>query len=243
MDRGPPPSLSLVKSGSQNENIFPHSGGEERRKKRENMTIQEAIDKANEGGYHIHGSDGMATSYEGASNAFSAWTRTDNDSSFMVPVEETFLDPRFWQALGRTLGWREGCDLAITCVHASEECQRCRGYSWMYHWHGFIQALADGNTPGAFFAHLTSSQTRSSERKHRHQAGKACPRRACLFLITAATRQRSQHLCEQAARAQQKAHDMGRLYEFARHRRQSNHVERALGRAPWGVQGSTPERV
>jgi hypothetical protein len=34
------------------------------------MMIQEAINKANEGGYHIHGSDGMETSYEGATNDY-----------------------------------------------------------------------------------------------------------------------------------------------------------------------------
>ena len=121
------------------------------------MMIQEAIDKANEGGYHIHGSDGIATSYIGANDEYSAWTRTDNDSSFMVPVEETFLDPRFWQALGHTLGWSAVCDLAIICVHGEEESRRCRGYYWMYQWHCFIQAIAHGNTPEAFFARLTFS--------------------------------------------------------------------------------------
>jgi hypothetical protein len=28
----------------------------------------------------------------------------------------------------------------------------------MYQWHCFIQALADGSTPEAFFAHLSASQ-------------------------------------------------------------------------------------
>jgi hypothetical protein len=42
----------------------------------------------------------------------------------------------------------------------------------MYQWHCFIQAIADGNTPEVFFAHLTSSQTRSSGQKHQHQGGK-----------------------------------------------------------------------
>ena len=123
------------------------------------MMIQEAMNKAVEGGYHIDGSDGIATSYSRANDEYSAWTRTDNDASFMVPVEETLLDPRFWQALGRTLGWDEMCDLAITCVHGEEECQNCRGYYWMYQWHCFIQALAHANPLEAFFAQLTSSQT------------------------------------------------------------------------------------
>jgi hypothetical protein len=136
------------------------------------MTIPEAIDKAVEGGYHIYGSDGMDTEYEGATNDYSAWTRKDNESSFLVPTEETFLDPRFWQALGHTLGWSETCDLAITCVRGYEECQRCRGYYWMYQWHCFIQAIADGNTPDAFFAYLPSSQIMESGTTNQHQAGK-----------------------------------------------------------------------
>ena len=123
------------------------------------MTIQAAMNKAVEGGYHIDGSDGMDTYYEGANSEFSAWTRADNDSTFVVPMEETFLDPRFWQALGRALGWHEACDLAITCTHEHEECHSYRGYYWMVQWHCFIQALADGNTPEAFFARLASSQT------------------------------------------------------------------------------------
>ena len=102
------------------------------------MTIAEALSKAVAGGYHIHGSDGMATTYAGASRQFSAWTRHDNDSSFLIPVEETFLDPRFWQALGRTLGWQDSCHISISCVQGHEECRRCHGAYWMYQWHCFI---------------------------------------------------------------------------------------------------------
>ena len=123
------------------------------------MNIAEALTQAVAGGYHIHGSDGMATTYAGASRKFSAWTRHDNDSSFLVPVEETFLDPRFWQALGRALGWQTSCDLFISCVHRYEECRRCHGAYWMYQWHCFIQVIAEGNTPEVFFAHLSGSPT------------------------------------------------------------------------------------
>jgi hypothetical protein len=183
------------------------------------MTVQEVIDKAVAGGYHIYGSDGMDTSYEGATDDYSAWTRKDNDSSFVVPTEETFLDPQFWQALGRALGWSEVCDLAIICVHGEEECQRCRGYYWMYQWHCFIQVLADGNTPDAFFAHLTSSQTRSSGQKHQHQAGKEHLHRSLLFLIAEEIRQHSQHICDEAAEAQARARARVQMIRLARHRR------------------------
>ena len=122
------------------------------------MTIKDALKKATEGGYHIHGSDGTETFYDGANSDFSAWTRTDNGSTFMVAMEETFLDPRFWQALGRTLDWSEVCDLFIICVHGEEEYSRYRGYYWMYQWHCFIQAVADGHTPDTFFAQLPASR-------------------------------------------------------------------------------------
>jgi len=130
------------------------------------MTIEEAMNKAVEGGYHIYGSDGMDTEYEGANSEYSVWTRKDNESSFIVLTEKTFLDPQFWQALGHVLGWHEACDLALTCVHGHEACRQCHGYDWMCQWHCFIQALADGNTPEAFFAQLPSSQRRSSGTKH-----------------------------------------------------------------------------
>jgi hypothetical protein len=194
------------------------------------MMIHEAIDKAHEGGYHIYGSDGMDTDYEGATNDYSAWTRKDNESSFLVPTEETFLDPKFWQALGRALGWSEACDLAITCVHGHEECRQCYGYYWMYQWHCFIQAIADGNTPEAFFAHLPSSQPMTSEKMNPHQAEQEPLHRSCLLLRAEEISQHSQQLCEEAADAQEAAKDIVRMSWLARHRRQSEQVERALWR-------------
>jgi hypothetical protein len=185
------------------------------------MTIQEALNTATEGGYHIYGSDGMDTEYEGATNDYSAWTRKDNDSSFLVPTEETFLDPKFWQALGRALGWSEACDLSITCVHGEEECQRCRGYYWMYQWHCFIQALADGNTPEAFFASLPSSQRMSSGTEHQPQAGQEHLRSSFLVLIAEEICQHAQQICAEAAGAQEVAKDMVRMSRLARHRRRS----------------------
>src|SRR5262245_54487884 len=173
------------------------------------MKVQEVIDKAVEGGYHIYGSDGMDTDYEGANSEYSVWTRKDNESSFIVLTEKTFLDPQFWQALGRALGWHEACDLAITCVHGHEACHQSHGSYWIYQWHCFIQALADGHTPEAFFAYLTTSQPRSSETQHRPQAGTAPLHRSFLVLIAEATCQHAQRVCEEAAVLQKLAKDMG----------------------------------
>jgi hypothetical protein len=106
--------------------------------------------------------DGAATLYTGANDEYSAWTRTDNHSSFLVPVQETFLDPAFWHALGRALGWEEVCELAITCGHGHEECRRCHGSYWMYQWHCFIQHLADGQPPDTCFARLRNARSPKS---------------------------------------------------------------------------------
>ena len=118
------------------------------------MTIEQAIAHATAGGYHIDGSDGMETPHTGASTAYSAWTRKDNQSTFMVAVEATFLDPEFWQALGRTLGW----DHAIVTVQVVDKGRPTVGTSarhhWRSHWHRFIDSLADGHDVASFFAHL-----------------------------------------------------------------------------------------
>jgi len=138
-----------------------------------------------------------------------------------VLTEKTFLDPQFWQALGRALGWHEACDLAITCVQGHDECRQCYGYSWMYQWHCFIQAIADGHTPEAFFTHLTSSQPMTSGTKHRHQAEKEPLHRSFLFLLAKETCQHAQRVCEEAAVVQEVAKDIVRMSRLARHRRRS----------------------
>jgi hypothetical protein len=52
------------------------------------MTIQEAMNTAVAGGYHVQDSDGGATSYSGDNSEFSLWTRTDNVSSFCFVVAQ-----------------------------------------------------------------------------------------------------------------------------------------------------------
>ena len=92
--------------------------------------------------------------YSGANTEWSVWTRTDNDSSFMVRVEESFLDPCFWQALGRALRW----DHAITTVHVVDNGRpttvRRTGQYWRSHWHCFLDFLAEGKAAEDFFAQL-----------------------------------------------------------------------------------------
>ena len=90
------------------------------------MTIQEARTKAREGGYQPafkHRESGMRAVIVGL-HGFS-----------IIQVNAIFLDPEFWRALGRTLGWH----------HESE---------WKGYWQRFIDHLAQGKTPESFFAML-----------------------------------------------------------------------------------------
>jgi hypothetical protein len=50
------------------------------------MTITEALRKAVEGGYHIHGSDGMATTYAGASRKFGSVANYRKQESWVSQV-------------------------------------------------------------------------------------------------------------------------------------------------------------
>ena len=122
------------------------------------MTIQDAVNKATEGGYHINGSDGMDTDYGGANSEYSVWTRKDNASSFIVLMAETFLDPHFWHALGRGLGWEQDVMTVYEVAHGRPTIVKRTGHQWLSYWHGFIEHLAAGHPPEAFFARLPSSQ-------------------------------------------------------------------------------------
>src|SRR5215216_6221619 len=115
------------------------------------MTIQDALNTAVAGGYHVQGSDGGVTVYSGANSDFTLWTRTDNASSFLIPLEETLLDPAFWTAFGRALA-REG-------VSPSGD--------WKQLWHQFIEHLIQGGTPAAFFQTLASPASPAHPRREK----------------------------------------------------------------------------
>lgn len=116
------------------------------------MTIHEALSKAVEGGYQVSSHDGVEIRYSGANSEYSAWTRTDNQSSFLLCVEETFLDPLFWRALGLALGWQEQCNKPYLAYDQW----------WRQAWHRFIDHLAEGKTPETFFAIITPEPQKSA---------------------------------------------------------------------------------
>jgi hypothetical protein len=120
------------------------------------VTLEEVLKKAREGGYHINGSEGMDTDSRGAHRDGAACTRNDTTSTCLGTMEDTFLDPLFWRALGLALGWYEG--VATSCLVYEQW--------WRQPWHRFIDHLADGHTPETFFARMPVPAHTAPLRQH-----------------------------------------------------------------------------
>lgn len=99
------------------------------------MTINETIQKAIEGGYKPpKAGDFRYKLRMGYSLEAIEW---------LFP--KIFLDPLFWQALGKAMGWMESGSLL----------EKQTGQKpWLHHWHSFIDALAEGKTAEEFFKNL-----------------------------------------------------------------------------------------
>ena len=94
------------------------------------MTIQEAIQKALEGGYVPQ--EGLA--------------------DLSVPMQaHGFLETAFWEALVQALGV-EG-DFEYIQLQRGEP-RKMRQPMWRYYWHRFHSHLVAGHTPESFFATL-----------------------------------------------------------------------------------------
>jgi len=98
------------------------------------MTITETIKKAVEGGY-------------------------DSEETFMNDIwnkdaNSFFLDPLFWQSLGKSLGWDKKAKKGyIRFCDIKDESGNTQFY-WNYIWHRFIDHLAEGKSIESFFKEL-----------------------------------------------------------------------------------------
>lgn len=104
--------------------------------------MKNAIEKALSGGYQIHGDLTIE--------------ELDNYSPLEVCVtmkEVLFLDPLFWQALGKAIGWSE---YAVCIACERDDCDHVDGYKvkWLVTWHRFIDHLASGGDADSFFNEL-----------------------------------------------------------------------------------------
>ena len=79
-----------------------------------------------------------------------------------IPQERIALDPTFWQALGKALGWDEDntTDMIWTCALCNQE---CGGHSkWLHYSHRFYDLiLTSGDTEKFWEELLNNPQLRS----------------------------------------------------------------------------------
>jgi len=74
-----------------------------------------------------------------------------SSSSTTFSYDEFFLDPLFWQCLGKGLGWEETVEVEISDFPLTPA---LKATQWKVHWQHFIDILAEGRTPEAFFREL-----------------------------------------------------------------------------------------
>ncbi len=103
------------------------------------MTIQQTIQKAIEGGYN--------------------WEANNNPMNTSdANIARTFLDPQFWQCLGKAMGW-EGYNFYLDGRWAWTKDSSIKVQSktpfvrevWLHQQHRFIDHLADGKDIESFF--------------------------------------------------------------------------------------------
>ena len=99
------------------------------------MTIQNAMQKAIEGGW--------------------------NKESFVCPMDtpsanfaRAMLDPFFWQSLGKAMGWPTRGHTPEEIKRGNEALGQGTTKDWLYHWHRFIDYLAEGKSVEDFFENI-----------------------------------------------------------------------------------------
>lgn len=104
--------------------------------------------------------DTIVASLEGM--FFVQFPKARRKTSYEVQVfyAEMFLDPAFWQALGKARGWRKyrhECGEYFDMIGLIQ-CPRClkvgSRYAWLDNWVRFVLHLSDGKDAESFFASL-----------------------------------------------------------------------------------------
>jgi hypothetical protein len=67
-----------------------------------------------------------------------------------IPTAEIFLDPFFWQALGKARGWPPYSPTGYVDNYEDD----LEDFSWKVYWHRLIDHLANGNDAESFFKEL-----------------------------------------------------------------------------------------
>lgn len=115
------------------------------------MEIKDSIEKAIEGGWTHRDWQLSAASLLRVTDHFVQSKTGNNDWHDIFEIESMLLDPKFWQALGKTLGWDSPTGRETGTVSYQEATGEPY---WLYRMHRMIDALADGKTIEEYIATL-----------------------------------------------------------------------------------------
>lgn len=112
--------------------------------------MEKVIKKAIEGGYQPH---------NWIKKGGQKITAPEVVMSYYYHQPTYLFDPLFWQALGKSLGWKEKIhksaqNTIIKDLLRHGTCNWSCQPEWLHHWHRFISALAEGKSPDDFFNNL-----------------------------------------------------------------------------------------
>lgn len=124
--------------------------------------MEQAIKKAIEGGYKVNG---HPLRWDDKTNSW--WYYWMSEDEYGNPIElenpaclehpsyfwQMVSKPLFWQALGNSLGWfyPDGRSVA---KYTNNDPKRTQKDMWLWHWHRFIDHLAEGKDIDIFFNDL-----------------------------------------------------------------------------------------
>lgn len=115
--------------------------------------MEKAILKAILGGWDIN-IDSNISEYG------SFWVKKGKGIKDLQLWQETCLDPKFWQSLGKAMCWKDNfyCSLcnSLAVNGCDETCAYFRGNEpqWKYEWHKLINHLSEGKDIESFFNNL-----------------------------------------------------------------------------------------
>lgn len=113
------------------------------------MTIDQTIKRAISNGYLEKVYKGKGYDINVNDSGY-VWLSDEYDTKIADwRVGEVLLSPSFWQCLGKALGWETYTRCPIReCVRVLPSHRKIP--EWLYHWHRFIDHLADGGKPESF---------------------------------------------------------------------------------------------
>ena len=110
------------------------------------MEVEQAIKKAIEGGWK----KGFDIRFE-----YRCVLTDEPNSEGAIQYEEIFLDPSFWQSVGKSMGWDAADQQQWANNNGRKWFLAVKAPYWLFQMLQFTRHLAEGKTAESFFAELT----------------------------------------------------------------------------------------